>query len=308
MITTLSTDRLTRSVLAVPPLCRNADFTLNDAENAKLIAHIESGGVNTLLYGGNANLYHIALSEYDQLLAMLRQLAGDETLVIPSAGPTFGMMMDQAKVLRRHSFPTVMVLPLQGMTTSRGVEEGIRRFVDAAGIPALLYIKNDGYIDVADVASLAESKTITGVKYAVVRDDPAHDPYLRELADRVDRRLLISGIGEQPAIVHLRDFGLAGFTAGVVCIAPRLSFEMLKALRGGDIERAERIRALCKPLEDLRNAINPVRVLHEAVRLCHIADTGPLLPLLSNLDPSQHAPIQSAAAALLRAGTDVTAS
>ena len=39
--------------------------------------------------------------------------------------------------------------------------------------------------------------------------------------------LVISGIGEQPAIIHLRDFELGGFTSGCVCINPRLSAESL---------------------------------------------------------------------------------
>ena len=275
MLTTLTNDSLTASVLAVPPLARNADLSLNEAENAKLIRHIEAGGVRTLLYGGNANFYHIALSEYDQVLSMLAQLAGGDTLVIPSVAATFGTMMDQAKIVRRHKFPTVMILPLQGAVTSRGVEAGIRRFVDAAGVPALLYLKNDGYIEVDEIAKLAESGTISGIKYAIVRDDPANDPYLRKLCERVDRKMIISGLGEQPAIVHLRDYGLPGFTAGVVCVAPRVTCDMLKAIRAGDFARAEKIRQICKPLEDLRNAINPVRVLHEAVRLAGIANTGP---------------------------------
>jgi 4-hydroxy-tetrahydrodipicolinate synthase len=195
----------------------------------------------------------------------------------------------------------VMVLPLVGSTTSHGVEVGIRKFVDAAGVPALLYIKNDGYIEVEEVARLAESKAISGIKYAVVRSDTASDPYLRKLCDHVDRKLIVSGIGEQPAIVHLRDFKLAGFTSGVVCVAPRISQDMLKATRAGDWASAERLRALCKPLEDLRNAINPVRVLHEAVRLAGIANTGPMLPLLSNLEERDHPRVRDPAAALLRA-------
>src|SRR5438105_408640 len=104
MITTLTPERLAASVLAVPPLCRNVDYSLSEAENAKLIRHLEAGGIRTLLYGGNANFYHIALSEYDALLAMLEKLAGPDTLVIPSVGPMFGMMMDQAKIVARHSF------------------------------------------------------------------------------------------------------------------------------------------------------------------------------------------------------------
>jgi dihydrodipicolinate synthase/N-acetylneuraminate lyase len=299
MLTTLTPDALTGSVLAVPPLARKADYSLNDAENTRLIRHIESGGVRTLLYGGNANFYHLPLDEYDAVLTYLARAAGERTLVIPSAGPAFGTMMEQAKVIRRHRFPTVMVLPQQGVTTPDGVEEGIKRFVQAAGVPALLYIKSDGYLEPENAKRLADQRLISGIKYATVRADPTNDPYLRKLIDHVDRRIIISGIGEQPAIVHLRDFGLGGFTSGCVCVAPRLSAEMLQARRAGNWDRAEQIRRTFKPLEDLRNEINPIRVLHEAVRLAGIADTGPLLPLLSNLEPSAHAKVRVAAQQLL---------
>jgi dihydrodipicolinate synthase/N-acetylneuraminate lyase len=301
MITTLTTERLSSSVLAVPPLCRNSDLSISRNENAKLIRHIESGGIRTLLYGGNANFYHIPLSEYDEVLSVLAESAGPDTLMIPSVSCLWGSMMDQARLLRRHKFPTVMVLPLQGSVTSSGVEAGLRRFVDAAGIPGLLYLKNDGYIEVKEVAKLANSGTLSGIKYAIVRADAANDPYLRSLCDAVNPRLIVSGLGEQPAIIHMRDFGLPGFTAGVINVAPAASAAMLKAIRAGDWSTAERIRRICKPLEDIRNEINPVRVIHEAVRLCGIADTGPLLPLMSNLDPADHPRVAQAAKELLAA-------
>ena len=303
MMTTLTADRLTQSVLAVPPLARNSDYSLNEAENVRLIRHIEGGGVTTLLYGGNANFYHIAPSEYDQVLGFLSQSAGRDTLVIPSAGPAYGTMMDQAKILARHKFPTVMVLPQQGITTAVGVEAGIQRFVQAAGVPALLYIKADGYIEPDNVKRLADAGLISGIKYATVRNDTANDPYLHRLVDVVDRKMIISGIGEQPAIIHLRDFGLGGFTSGCVCVAPRLSTRMLQVMLEKNWQQAERIREIFKPLEDLRNAINPIRVLHEAVRLTGIAQTGPLLPLLSNLEPRDHGPVESAARKLLQENT-----
>ena len=298
MITTLTTARLTASVLAVPPLCRGRDFSLNVNENRKLIRHIEAGGITTLLYGGNANFYHLPPSEFDAALAMLGELAGAQTLVIPSVGPAYGVAIDQAKVIRNHRFPTVMLLPQVGITTSRGVADGVRRFVQAAGVPVLLYIKHDGYIDVPDVAALANEKLISGIKYATVRNDPANDPYLRDLVKAVDPAIIISGIGEQPAIVHLRDFGLGGFTSGCVCVAPKPSADMLLALRRRDYAEADRLRLIFKPLEDLRNVINPIRVLHEAVLLAGIADTGPALPLLTNLEESHWPAVRDAARTL----------
>jgi len=307
MITTpLSPPHLAGSVMAVPPLARRPDFTLDEEANRAIVRHLEAGGVRLLLYGGNANLYHVPLSEYEALLAMLARIAGPDTLVIPSAGPSFGLLVDQARIIRRFSFPTVMVLPQQGITTSVGVASGIRRFVEAAGVPALLYVKHDGFIEPEEVAALDRDGLLSGIKYATVRADPASDPYLGRLVDVVDRAKIISGIGEQPAIIHTRDFGLGGFTSGCVCVAPRLSQRMLAAMRRGAWEEAERIRAIFRPLEDLRNAIHPIRVLHRAVEGAGIAPTGPLLPLLSNVETSQHPAIDAAARELLAA--DVAAS
>ena len=302
MITTpLSPDHLATSVMAVPPLARAADFSLAEEENVRIVRHLEAGGVRLLLYGGNANLYHVPLSEYEPILALLARIAGPDTLVIPSAGPTYGLLQDQARVLRRFAFPTAMVLPQQGITTSRGVADGIRRFVEAAGIPALLYVKHDGYIEPDDAGALDREGLLSGIKYATVRRDTAADPYLDRLLDRVPAARVISGIGEQPAIVHVREFGLGGFTSGCVCVAPRLSQRMRAALHRGDEVEAERIRALFGPLEDLRNAINPIRVLHRAVEGAGIAATGPLLPLLTNVEAEHEAAIDAAARTLLAA-------
>lgn len=300
MLTSLKEGRLGESVLAVPPLCRLGTLSVNETENRRLIRHIEAGGITTLLYGGNANFYHVGLEEYGQLLGFLSTAGGDQTLVIPSAGPAFGTMMDQAKLLRKHRFPIVMILPQQGITTSRGVETGIRRFVEAAGTPTLLYIKHEGYIEPENAAALVKDGVVRGIKYAIVRSDPARDSYLGRLMELVDRRVIISGIGEQPAITHLRAFGLGGFTSGCVCVAPALSARMLAAIRAGRWEEAERVREIFKPLEDLRNSINPIKVLHEAVRLAGIADTGPLQPLLSNLEEEHHAVVRRAAETLVK--------
>ena len=295
----LSPAHFRRSVMAVPPLARKADRSLSEEDNAKVIRHLEAGGVSLLLYGGNANFYHLPLGEYDATLSMLARLAGADTLVVPSAGPTYALLLEQARVIRHHSFPTVMVLPQRGITTSLGVADGIREFAQAAGVPVIVYVKDDGYIEPEEIAALDREGLVSAIKYAVVRPDTATDPYLRTLVSLVDTSKIISGIGEQPAIVHLRDFGLGGFTSGCVCVAPALSQQMLAAVISGYWDEAERIRAIFRPLEDLRNAINPIRVLHQAVESAGIATTGPLLPLLSNVGPEHVPAITEAARALL---------
>ena len=68
-------------------MARRADYSLNDAENTKLIRHIEAGGIRSLLYGGNANFYHVGMVDYDETRSYLEQAVAPDTLVIPSAGP-----------------------------------------------------------------------------------------------------------------------------------------------------------------------------------------------------------------------------
>jgi dihydrodipicolinate synthase/N-acetylneuraminate lyase len=295
----ITSERLSASVIAVPPLARHGDLTLNRNENTRLIRFLESGGINCLLYGGNANFYHLALSEYESTLAFLSEIAADDTLVIPSAGPAYGTMMDQAAILRNTDFPTVMALPQQGMTTSNGVITGIRHFAEALGRPVVLYLKYESYLNPRGAAALVDEGLVSWIKYAVVRENPSHDPYLTELVNLVDPKLIVSGMGEQPAITHMRDFGFAGFTSGCVCANPALSQKMLVAIRNNNFDIAEKIRDTFQPLENLRNTINPVRVLHDAVTLADIADMGPALPLMSNLEPELQAEVKATTSALL---------
>jgi dihydrodipicolinate synthase/N-acetylneuraminate lyase len=295
-------ETLGKSVIAVPPLARGAGRQVDREQNIRLIRHIEGGGVTTLLYGGNANFYHLRPSEYAATLELLAEAAGPETLVVPSAGPAYGLALDQAEILRNFPFPTAMVLPHTGLNTPAGVETGLRHFAEAYGKRVVLYIKADSYITPDGAARLVNDGLISWIKYAIVRDEPAQDPFLAELAEKVDPQLIVSGIGEQPAAVHLRQFGCVGFTSGCVCVNPALSQRMFGALKSGDLAAAEKIRETFRPLEDLRNAINPVRVLHEAVALAGIAETGEILPLLSGLDETQRAAVRTAATALRGAG------
>lgn len=289
---------IAESVIAVPPLARNADLTLNPAANREMIRYLEAGGVRSILYGGNANFYHIRLSEYAYLLTMLKEFANEETWIIPSVGPAYGTMMDQADIVREFDFPTVMMLPHRELATPSGIATAARQFVDAAGLPIVLYIKHEGWIDVPSVKKMVDDGLISMIKYAIVREDPSDDDYLRQLVDEVNPEMIVSGIGEQPAIIHLRDFGVNSFTSGCVCVAPGMSMRMLYALKAKDYDNADELRQKFLPLEDLRNSINPIRVLHDAVQLAGIAETGPVLPLLCNTTTNEQHAIKQAAVVL----------
>lgn len=290
---------LQRSVISVPPLALNADFSVNVPENSKIVDWMRAGGVSTFLYGGNANLYNMGVAGFSEVLDALEKIAADDDWMIPSIGPDYGKAMDQISLLKGRDFPTAMILPLAFPTTSAGIATGLRKLADAYGKPVVAYIKSEGFVDPKDLASVLADGVVCSVKYAVVRDDPAKDDYLRALVDACGTERLVSGIGERPAIVHMADFALTGFTSGSVCVAPDLSTAMLHALKAGDITRAEELREAFLPLEDLRDGFSPLTVLHAAVEEAEIAVTGPLIPFLSNLEDAEMlAEIRRAAVAL----------
>jgi dihydrodipicolinate synthase/N-acetylneuraminate lyase len=290
---------LSASVLSVPPLARRADLTLNPDANRALIKHLETGGVRTLMYGGNANFYHLPTSEYAATLDFIAEAAGKDTWVIPSAGADYGKLLDQAAILKGRGFPTAMALPFGHPSNDSGIATALRKFADKLGTPIIAYVKSLGYVEPATLGKLAKDGVVCAIKYAVVREDPRKDPYLDELLQHVSREIVVSGIGERPAIVHLRDFGLKCFTSGSVCVAPRGSMKILALLKAKKYDEAEKIRAAYIPLEDQRDSRGPIRVLHDALTLAGIADMGPMLPMISNLDASERAAVKSAAVALL---------
>ena len=304
-MTPLTPDDL-RGVFAVPPLARRAETgrRIDFVESDRIVRHMAAGGLTRFLYGGNAFLYHVTLAEYEELLRWLSGFA-DELWAIPSVGPSFGRAMDQAALLRRHRFPCAMALPCGDPRDAAGLEAGLREIADAAGLGLILYLKDEGNfgpdkdagLDV--VARLVDARVCVGIKYAVIRPDPAQDPYLDGLLRRVDRRFVISGIGERPAVAHLRHFRLPGFTTGSGCLAPGLSHGLFKACAVSNWAAAETLRSRFIPLEDKRDAWGPARVLHAAIDVAGVAATGPIPPFVSALGDSQRAELAPLARVLL---------
>ena len=297
----LTTDDF-RGVFPVPSLCRNNDpgRTINFVETEKIARHIAAGGIRNFLYGGNAFLYHFTLAEFEALLAWSNGLDKD-FLMIPSAGPSFGRAMEQAPLLRRYSFPTVMLLPCADPRDAAGLERGYREFAEACGTPVIVYLKEennfgpDKEAGLDAVGRLVRDSVCIGIKYAVVRKDPSQDAYLDSLLQRVDRKQVISGIGERPAIVHMRDFKLPGFTTGSGCVAPAMSQALFEANVKGNYAEAASIRERFLPLEDMRDAWGPARVLHAAMELADIAKSGAIAPYITALNEAQRAELEPVA-------------
>lgn len=281
-------------LFAVPPLPRKHDARRTlDVDNAEAVArHIEAGGIRNLLYGGNAFLYHATQDDFETMVGWLAQMPAAR-VPIPSIGPSFGRALDQARLLARHRFAAAMMLPCGDPRDPAGLEAGYREIAQAAGIPLIIYLKSedafgpDKASGLEAIGRLVESGVAAAVKYAVVLPDPKSDSYLGALLWRVDKASVISGMGERPAIAHLQHFHLGGMTTGSGCVAPRTCKAFFDSCRRADWGTAEELRSAFMPLEDLRDAWGPARVLHQATELANIARTGPIPPYVSPLTEAQ---------------------
>jgi len=293
-------------IYPVPPLAwtSGSQRSLNTRENERLFQFLVAGRAKRIVYAGNALVYHMTQRQYSETIEWLSGLTG-KAEIIPAAGPGYGRAIDHAAVVRGHRFHSVLVLP----TTSdprdaKGLETGLREISEAAGLPLSLYVKDetnfgsDKQAGLDVIGRLVDAKICSAIKYAVVRKDPANDPYLNALLTRVDASRVISGIGERPAVVHLREFKLAGFTTGSGVLAPKLCRDLLNACRVQNYSKAEEIRQAFMPLEDLRDVWGAPKVLHYAVASAGIANTGPILPYLSPLSSEQLAKLEPVAKAL----------
>ena len=282
-------------VFAVPPLARSAGSGrgIDFEQNSRIVRYIAQGGISRFIYGGNAFLYHSTLAEYEQLLDWQANMQRDGQLFLMSAGPSYGRLMDQAPLLRRFAVPFVMILPCGDPRDAAGLERGLREFSEASGARLMIYVKEETNMGINlmagldTIAKLVDEGVCIAIKYAVVREDPGEDKYLDELLKRVDRSRVISGIGERPAVTHLRQWGLPGFTTGSGCLAPTLSAAVFTACRERDYAEAERVRARFLDFEDLRDAWGPGRVLHHALEIAGIANTGSIPPFVSELSAEQ---------------------
>lgn len=290
-----------RSVVAVPPIALDASGRVATETNRRLMAHIAGGGVATLLYGGNANLYHYGAALYREALETLHADCPAGARILFSIGPDFGKAMDQIAEVRRAGVVDVMLLPTAFPSDSRGVAEGARRLADALGNGIVLYLKRDGYLDPEALGRLVEEGSVSFVKYAVERDEAATDAYLDAVLAAVGVDKVASGMGETPIHDHLGTRRLATYTSGAVCVAPAAANELLALYRAGRGEEARRLGAPFLEFERLRSEHGGIQVLHDTIGLAGLGDCGPLAPMLSNLTDAAKAAIRPVIAELIAA-------
>lgn len=287
------------SVVAVPPIALNGNLKVALEPNLALMRHILAGGVDILLYGGNANLYHFGFADYADALAMM-EVAPQGARVITSIGPDYGKMLDQAPLIERSAIRNVMLLPVAFPADSHGTSDGIRRIADRLGFGVIVYLKRENYVRPEVLEKLVAEGAVRFVKYAVERPDPSNDAYLDAVLAAVGSDRVASGMGETPIIDHYGRRRLATWTSGAVCIAPAAAMALQAKLRAGDLEGAELAIQPFLDFERVRAQLGGIQVLHSGITASGIADMGPMMPMVSVVKERNMAEVRRVVAGLGR--------
>jgi hypothetical protein len=126
------------------------------------------------------------------------------------------------------------------------------------------------------------------------------DDYFKHLVDVVNPEIVSEmDIGEQPAIVAFATIPAQRLYLWLYLRAACSEPGDAVGDQGQELgSRRKRFARFLSRLRTCRNSINPIRVLHSAVRFAGIADTGPVLPMLSPPTEAEEELIAQAAKAL----------
>ena len=211
--------------------------------------------------------------------------------MIPSAGPSFGRLIDQAAILRRYKFPCVMALPCGdprdaaglGTRTSRVRREmrhaagslSERRERTSARTRWRASMRWRGWSQTGRVSGSSMLSFGVSLRRMLIW----RRCWTESTNRRCQRNRRAAGDCPHEGLVASGIHHRLG-----VCCSGRQSGSVRKLRPPRTFRPAESFRSRFLPLEDLRDAWGPARVLHAATELSGIATTGPIPPFMTSAE------------------------
>lgn len=243
---------------------------------APIIARCAAAGVDALTVNGNTGeFYGLSFAEAERMQAEVPSLIAGRAKVIAGIGRSVIEATRLAARAKSDGADAIMVhQPPDPFVAPRGIADYIRRVADAAGLPVVLYLRNDG-IGLPAIETLCRIEGVVAVKWATLNVMTlAHA--IRRVGDSVS---FICGLAE-PWAPPMTALGAQGFTSGLINIAPERSVAILRALRARDFATANAEIAAIGEFEALRaeegNGAN-VSVVKAALAMTGL-DVGPARP------------------------------
>jgi len=266
-------------VVAITP--RNPDRTIDHDGIRGNVRHLIEHGVNVIMPEcGTGLVYDATLEEYEAVVATFIEAAGDAAFVVPGIGPGFGRSLEMGAIARSLNASGVMIMPIVGPGSPAGVLDGLGHVVETVDLPTVLYQRRADIMPADVVVSLCRMDGVVGLKYSVNDLD-----LFAEINDRAgEAAAMACGMAEDPCVDYLKA-GAVGFSSGMANFVPRLSLELLRSFKAGEVSEAERIRNGMVPFEDFRGedgARYSASALHAAMNVSGLAG-GPVIPFAEDV-------------------------
>ena len=214
-----------------------------------IIARAAAAGVAALTVNGNTSeFYALTMAEAERMTEEVPALVARRAVTIAGVGRAVAEAAALAARARRAGADAVMVHGLPDpFRAPRGGLDYVRRVADAAGLPVVLYLRDDT-MGAAGIEALTAIPGVIGVKWAT-----PNVLLLAEMICRTAGRPLawVCGLAE-PWAPPMTAVGARGFTSGLINLLPGRSVAVLRALERGDMAAAAAEIAALHEFEALR--------------------------------------------------------
>ncbi|MDD1062192.1 dihydrodipicolinate synthase family protein [Streptomyces cocklensis] len=255
-------------VVAIPVIPFGTGGGIDRPAYRLLLRRLLDGGIGTVTPNGNTGEFYALTPQERQVVVQdtLAEAAHHPATVIVGVGHDLPSAIGAAEHARDCGAQMVMVhQPVHPYVSQDGWVAYHRAIAEAVPeLGVVPYIRNP-LLDGSRLAELGEScANVIGVKYAVP-DAARFAAFARDAG--LDRFVWLAGLAELYAPAYFAA-GASGFTSGLANVAPRISLDMLAALRAGDYPAAMKVWEQIRAFEDLRAArqsADNVTVVKEAL-------------------------------------------
>ncbi len=243
---------------------------------APIIDRALGAGVHMPVINGNTGEFYALTT--DEACTMVAEVAGMIDGRAPLLAGVGRGVRDACRLAKASADAGATALmihqPPDPFVSPRGTVDYIKAVSDAAGLPIMLYLRNDA-IGSRAIADLCAVEGVKGVKWAT--------PNPLKLAEAIkvcDPSIVwVCGLAEVWA-PPLYAVGARGFTSGLINVWPERSVDIHTALAVGDYTKANALIAEMRAFEDIRaeelNGTNVTGV--KAALLAQGLDCGPTRP------------------------------
>lgn len=215
---------------------------------APILDRALDAGVHMPVVNGNTGEFYALTT--DEACTMVREVADlldGRAPLLAGVGRGIKDACRLAKASAQAGATALMIhQPPDPFVSPRGTVDYIKAVSDAAGLPMMLYLRNDA-IGTQAIADLCAIEGVKGVKWAT--PNPLK---LSEAIQACDPSIVwVGGLAEVWA-PPLYAVGARGFTSGLINVWPERSMSIHAALEVGDYDTANALIAGMRTFEDIR--------------------------------------------------------